>query len=604
VWGYIHGKNRKFEDWLPAVNDVFLDYDDLVRGGKIRENHIRWENYNQKSLHVGLSGLQDVVRQYNRDKRNYKVVTQNGTVDFSEHRDEIDVQEYRVDGDVLKIIIPRSREASVYWGWDTKWCTARIDKREPDIFRHNMFTHYYNLKNPSGSVSDLENDNRWLYILQFNGQIKYQLHFAETQIMDTEDVPVTDLLPTEERLITEWLSNTKFSSVTDIQIVNLFDFSPAIMKYMIQNRVFPEDYNPFVKGISKPEMVKFWIDMGYQIQNNGDLENSTTMSVVRELVKYGGKIYSDFIEHTQVPLLDISPEDLQFLVEHGANFKSPPYSGDILVILKRVDSVKYILSLGVDVNSYSSGGVTGIFYRGNKPQDIEITTALIEAGADVNITGGQDEEPAIFNVYGLKMLQLFIRHGSRLDAVDSNGRTILHRYIEEDVHDQEYADFLLRSGVDINARDHLGNTPLHTYSNYSNDFKIVEWFITNGADLEARNVAGNTPILRGVEKSKKAHGYKTLRSDSNFVQWLVKKGADYRVKNNRGENLVWCENPKVVEYAVRSLHLDVDSPNNKGTTPLHRAVKESNPRLTKKLLKLGANYQGILTEAEARKYRN
>jgi hypothetical protein len=67
------------------------------------------------------------------DNKNYKV----GDIDFSNYKDDADISTFLN----MKIVVPRSREASVYW--DTKWCTARIDKREPDIFIYNMFSNYY-----------------------------------------------------------------------------------------------------------------------------------------------------------------------------------------------------------------------------------------------------------------------------------------------------------------------------------------------------------------------------------------------------------------------------------------------------------------------------
>ena len=57
----------------------------------------------------------------------------------------------------------------------------------------------------------------------------------------------------------------------------------------------------------------------------------------------------------------------------------------------------------------------------------------------------------------------------------------------------EIAKFLIDNGANVNARDHIENTPLHDAAGAGHR-EIVAMLISKGADLNARNKDGKTPI--------------------------------------------------------------------------------------------------------------
>lgn len=60
----------------------------------------------------------------------------------------------------------------------------------------------------------------------------------------------------------------------------------------------------------------------------------------------------------------------------------------------------------------------------------------------------------------------------------------------------QVARLLLEQHADINARDHLGSTPLHRAASLGNDL-IVRLFLeeySNQLDLDPKDSSGNTPL--------------------------------------------------------------------------------------------------------------
>lgn len=84
---------------------------------------------------------------------------------------EYDQAEILFNSDNYKLVIPRSEEAAVFFGRNTRWCTAAT--------KNNMFDHY-NDAGPLYIFIDKKNNRRW------------QLHLSTKQYMDEKDEPIKD----------------------------------------------------------------------------------------------------------------------------------------------------------------------------------------------------------------------------------------------------------------------------------------------------------------------------------------------------------------------------------------------------------------------------
>jgi len=71
----------------------------------------------------------------------------------------------------------------------------------------------------------------------------------------------------------------------------------------------------------------------------------------------------------------------------------------------------------------------------------------------------------------------------------------------------------IAAGTDANAKDDVGNTPLH-FATHGGHKEIVELLIDNGADVNAKNGGGVTPLDWGI-----------LHEQTETAELLRKHGA-------------------------------------------------------------------------------
>jgi ankyrin repeat protein len=80
----------------------------------------------------------------------------------------------------------------------------------------------------------------------------------------------------------------------------------------------------------------------------------------------------------------------------------------------------------------------------------------------------------------------------------------------------------LTEGVDVNAKEQFGMTPLH-YAARSGHKEIVELLIAEGADVNAKDGDGFTPLHPAAYMGQK-----------EIVELLIAKGADMNAKTDGG----------------------------------------------------------------------
>ena len=127
---------------------------------------------------------------------------------------------------------------------------------------------------------------------------------------------------------------------------------------------------------------------------------------------------------------------------------------------------------------------------------------------------------------------------------------------------------LIRAGADVNARNHFGQTPLHTLiAIYTIPLSSINELIESGADLDAVDRSGNTLLHSASNK---------MRDGREFINLLVQKGGiDVNVVNNLGETPLYQASQSSSDWVVSYLlgiGADISILPDDGVTHLHHAA--------------------------------
>ena len=133
------------------------------------------------------------------------------------------------------------------------------------------------------------------------------------------------------------------------------------------------------------------------------------------------------------------------------------------------------------------GNVARLFSKSNAMKDPKRNLQLLEG---IIIAEGWDKVP-IDGIYG------------------SSDRTMLHMAVlaDEDGNFFDVIEFLIKNGINVNAKDSYGNTALHFLADVNgactdSQFKIAKLILDNGGDLNIQNNS-NIPALRSTIKHSK-----------------------------------------------------------------------------------------------------
>ena len=159
-------------------------------------------------------------------------------------------------------------------------------------------------------------------------------------------------------------------------------------------------------------------------------------------------------------------------------------------------------------------------------------------------------------------------HGSDPKTQDSNYNTLLHtavkRYIDQTKNwDIVIVKYLVSQGVDVNASNMYGSTPLHEAT--SNSYlEAVKYLVSHKADVKATDVDNKTPLHWAVIHNK----------TTEIASILISNGANVNAKDRIGFTPLHCgvENVEVAKYLI-SNGADVNAEDEDKATPLHSAVR-------------------------------
>lgn len=256
----------------------------------------------------------------------------------------------------------------------------------------------------------------------------------------------------------------------------------------------------------------------------------------------------------------------KFLLDKKADYTIKNSEGkapiDIAIANERLDIALILLEKSIDIDLYDDLRMDSIL------------NLLIKAK-------GSSKEKC------LSILEILINHGANINVEDAEGVPLIYRMLEDgndeleelykkaDFHlinkkknyNNEFIKFLLQREVDYSYRDKDGNTLLHLAAKYTN-LKIVQTFLAHGLEANATNFLGETPLHLAV----KTHDYVQI------ARALIAGGANVNAQDNDGNTplhkIIECEQHlRVNRYhtlcALLEAGADPNIANNQGTTPIN-----------------------------------
>lgn len=233
-----------------------------------------------------------------------------------------------------------------------------------------------------------------------------------------------------------------------------------------------------------------------------------------------------------------------------------------------VDTVKYLLSIGADVNKGNEHGKTPLHVAAAAESEraLELVKILVTHGADVNarieskglpegtthMAEGQTplhEATTVVRLVqqgddfefhsNIDVVRFLVDHGADVNATDAWGCTPLFYAQSSDV-----VELLVERGTDLGIKNtEDGGTVLHDAASMG-DLEGVKLFVSHGADIAARDFEGETPLHKAA-----------LSRNQTIVDYLASQGADLSARSKRGETPQdFLDEPNDAEPILLSVH--------------------------------------------------
>ena len=198
------------------------------------------------------------------------------------------------------------------------------------------------------------------------------------------------------------------------------------------------------------------------------------------------------------------------------------------------DTAALLLKHGAPVDG-RGWGLTPLHLTG----DLKITTALLDAGADVNAGSDEPESgtvgetqlhravrgsvPVVDGAPNLPLASLLLRRGAKIEAKDYYGKTPLMGASEKG--SVEGVKLLLRWGAHVNAQDNSGRTALMIAAEQRHT-EALRLLLAHGASVNAQDDLGQDALMLASDL-----GYADLDTE-----WQGQRQARLRLLRQHGAN--------------------------------------------------------------------
>ncbi len=192
--------------------------------------------------------------------------------------------------------------------------------------------------------------------------------------------------------------------------------------------------------------------------------------------------------------------------------------------------------------------------------------AALAAGANPNALHSATGDPLIFHAQDVESARALIEKGANLNVTAGNGFTPMHFAKSADM-----VALYRQHGLSVTAVNQDQQTPLHMVSIHG-DKATAEAMIAAGADVKAVDAAGNTPLMIALLRRD---------ADRDLTAYLAAQnydGLDEGVKARQDEQLAaWLQNDenKAAYDAACAARAEQDAARTVSTEPVRRIVRDN-----------------------------
>jgi ankyrin repeat protein len=184
-------------------------------------------------------------------------------------------------------------------------------------------------------------------------------------------------------------------------------------------------------------------------------------------------------------------EVFRYFIEKGVNPEQVNDEGNNSLIIASIRNspkvVEFFLEATENVNHTNEKGESALS-KAIKSNDYEIAERLIAKGASTKVLDkeGHDLGYQILDGYQgniqdfKKRFALLTENGYDPKSKQADGSTLLHLAVKS--HDVKLLEYLVANGVDINIKDHEGQSALHVAAMLAKNSEMLEYLIDAGAD--------------------------------------------------------------------------------------------------------------------------